>query len=194
MQLTSPGPRGAGQRSQRRGPDASKPIPSVTMLSAGHTGATPLLRRDFQGAVRRASVALCSGTIRLADPGRNAVTARHHSDGEEKEHEKEERQEQGDHVVPASFLLGLMRPQVCLTAHCVPLRNGKREGRASREPAATPARHLGTMVPFRRPEHNPAPSERRLHVTQGGGRRLDATTTGNAHSLALRLYGVEWQA
>ena len=59
------------------------------------------------------------------------MTARHHSDGEDKEHEKEERHEQGDHVVPASFLLSLMRPQVCLTAHCVPFRNGKREERAT---------------------------------------------------------------
>ena len=59
------------------------------------------------------------------------MTARHYSDGDGKEHEKEERQEQGDHVVPASLLPSLMRPQVCLTAHCVPFRNGKREGRAT---------------------------------------------------------------
>jgi hypothetical protein len=59
------------------------------------------------------------------------VTARHHGDSEDKEHEKEEHQEQGDHVVPASLLLSLTRPQMCLTAHCVPFRNGKREGRAT---------------------------------------------------------------
>ena len=56
------------------------------MLSA-HSG-----RQRPADRIRRASVALCSGTIRLADPGRNAVTARHHSDGEGKEHEKEEGQ------------------------------------------------------------------------------------------------------
>jgi hypothetical protein len=62
------------------------------------------------------------GTFRLADPGRNDVTARHHDDGKGNEREKEECQEQGGHAVPASLLLSLMRPQVCLTAHCIPLQ------------------------------------------------------------------------
>ena len=117
---------GAG-RSERAGPVN----PGGGPASFGLDGQAHSGRQRPAGRTRRASVALCSGTIRLADPGRNAVTARHHGDGEGEEHEKEERHEQGDQVVPASLPLSLMRPQVCLTAHCVPFRNGKREGRAT---------------------------------------------------------------
>jgi len=85
---------------------------------AGRLGARAPVARLRAGL----SVALRSGTFRLADPGRNAVTARHHDNGKGNEGEKEEYQEQGGHAVPASLLLSLTRPQVCLTAHCVPLQ------------------------------------------------------------------------
>jgi hypothetical protein len=86
-----------------------------------------------------------SGTIRLADPGRNDVTARHHNDGEGNEREKEECQEQGGHAVPASLLLSLMRPKVCLIAHCVPFRNGQRNEGNAWNPRPLPR---GTSVPW----------------------------------------------
>ena len=81
--------------------------------------------------IGRASVALRSRTIRLADPGRNAVTARHHSDGEGKEHEKRSANSRATTSFRLPCWLSLMRPQVCLTAHRAPFRNGKREGRAT---------------------------------------------------------------
>jgi hypothetical protein len=73
---------------------------------AGRSGARAPVARLRAGL----SVALRSGTFRLADPGSNDVTARHHDNGKGNEGEKEEYQEQGGHAVPASLLLSLSGP------------------------------------------------------------------------------------
>lgn len=114
------------------------------------------------------------------------MTARHHSDGEDKEQQEEERQQQGGHVVPASSLLPLMRPQVRLAAHCAfPFRNGNREGRATpgtrgRSRAAPRYHGASPRAAAQSGILNPLPSRR------GAGPRTPCALAGHRSSTGWR--------